>query len=255
MQRGERQMGMLTATVSSVEKVLAERSDQPAECACPDDRVVEEKPITAALTRRAGSFVHGDGHRLYSEMSSDIRDHWLNHGIPATVVDRMAAFEAMWGGLLLPPAPHYEGGPKIFRSDMPEMDSTGDWWFDAGDQRFSMPYGFFIGPRGEFGIEDSRRRAVLHESVAGWVESLALVYRAAHWASEITKVRGAAVDRLDLSNLEPFPEVAGVSDTWWRGGEKVIAVYRGEAHLFNDPELQVATVYDGIAEAPIYLDY
>ncbi|WP_446219345.1 hypothetical protein [Micromonospora sp. IBHARD004] len=53
----------------------------------------------------------------------------------------------------------------------------------------------------------------------------------------------------------PFPEVAGVSDTWWRGGEKVIAVYRGEAHLLNDPELQVATVYDGIAEAPIYLDY
>ncbi|MGW5580826.1 hypothetical protein [Micromonospora chokoriensis] len=181
--------------------------------------------------------------------------HWLNHGIPDAVVDRMAAFEATWGGLLLPPAPHYEGGPKVFRSDNPEVDSAGDWWFDAGDQRASVPYGFFISPRGEFGIEDGRRRVVLHESVAGWVESLALVYRAGRWASEITTVRGTAVDRLDLSDLQPFPEVAGAADTWWRSGEKVIATYRGRAHLFNDPELQVATVYDGIVEAPIYLDY
>jgi hypothetical protein len=205
----------------------------------------EEKTITAVLTRRARSFVLGNGHRLHSDMSSDSRNHWLNQGIPAAVVDRMAVFEAAWGGLLLPPAPHYEGGPKIFRSDMPEMDSTGGWSFDAGDQRFSMAYGFFVGPRGEFGIEDGRGRAVLHESVAGWVESLALVYRAGHWASQITQVRGAAVDRLDLSNLEPFPEVAGVLDTWWRGEEKVMSVYRGEAHLLDNPELQSATVYDG----------
>lgn len=31
---------------------------------------------------------------------------WLGRGIPAAVVDRMAAFEALRGGLLLPPAPH-----------------------------------------------------------------------------------------------------------------------------------------------------
>jgi hypothetical protein len=166
-------------------------------------------------------------------MSNEIRAHWLSHGIPAAVVDRMAAFEVLWGGLLLPPAPHYEGGPKTFRSNVP----------------------FFIGPLGEFGIEDGRRRAVLHDSVAGWIESLALAHRAGCWASKITKVRGLAVDHLDLSGLEPFSEVAGVSDTWWRGGEKAVAVYRGEAQLFDNTELQVATVYNGITEAPIHLGY
>jgi hypothetical protein len=188
-------------------------------------------------------------------MSNEIRAHWLGHGVPAAVVDRMAAFEVLWGGLLLPPAPHYEGGPRMFRSDAPERDAIGDWWFGAGDQRFSMPYGFFTGPLGEFGIEDGRRRAVLHDSVAGWVESLALAHRAGYWASQVTKVRGAAVDRLDLSGLEPFSEVAGVSDSWWRGGEKAVAVYRGEAQLFDSTELQVATVYNGITEAPIHLGY
>lgn len=207
------------------------------------------------LTRHARTFVNAHGHRLYSEMSNEKRARWLGRGIPAAVVDRMAAFEALWGGLLLPPAPHYEGGPKMFRSDVPERDAIGDWWFDAGDPRFSMAYGFSIGPHGEFCIDDSRRRAVLHDSVAGWVESLALAYRARLWASQVTKVRGAAVDRMDLSGLEPFSEVAGISDTWWRGGEKVVAVYRGEAQLFDKPQLQIATVYDGITEAPIYLDY
>lgn len=167
----------------------------------------------------------------------------------------MAAFESLWGGLLLPPAPQYEGGPKMFRSDVPEVDTIGDWWFDAGDQRFSMAYGFCIGPHDEFCIDDHRRRVVLHDSVVGWVESVALAYSARRWASQITKVQGTAVDRLDLSGLEPFPEVAGVSDAWWRGGEKVVAVYRGEAQLFDMPRLQIATVYDGITEAPIHLDY
>lgn len=188
-------------------------------------------------------------------MSDATRDHWLAHDIPAAVVERMAEYERLWGGLLLPPAPLYEGGPKVFRSDMPESTPAGDWWFDAGDQRCSMGYAFCIGPGGEFGIEDGVRRAVLHESVEGWVESLALAYRAGYWATRTTKVRGAAVDGLELSELEPFAEVAGVSDRWWHGAETVIAVYRGEARLFDNPELQVAIVYSGIAEAAISLDY
>ncbi|MFC0029484.1 hypothetical protein ACFFMM_08100 [Micromonospora chaiyaphumensis] len=188
-------------------------------------------------------------------MSSDIRDHWRNHGIPAAIIERMAVFEAQWGGLQLPPAPLYEGGPKLFRTDVPEMTSTGDWWFDAGPQRFSMSYGFCIGPQGEFGIVGGARRAVLHQSVEGWVESLALTYRARRWATQITQVRGRAVDRLDLSELEPFAEVAGLSDTWWRGGDTMIAVYRGEARLFSRPELQIAMIYNGIVEAPIHLDH
>ncbi|MGK5518091.1 hypothetical protein ACSNN9_01910 [Micromonospora sp. URMC 107] len=188
-------------------------------------------------------------------MSSGIRDHWLNHGIPAAVVERMAAFDALWGGLQLPPAPLYEGGPKMLQSDMPEMTSTGDWWFDAGAQRVSMTYAFCIGPQGEFGIEDGAGRSVLHKSVAGWVESVALSYQARRWATRITQVRGHALDRLDLSDLEPFTEVAGRSDTWWRGGETTVAVYRGEADLFSDPQLQTAVIYNGITEASIYLDY
>lgn len=187
-------------------------------------------------------------------MSSEIRAHWLNRGVPAAVVERMAAFEAQWGGLQLPPAPLYEGGPKMFQTDVPEI-TAGDWWFEAGPQRVSMPYGFCVGPHGEFGIEDGVRRVVLHESVAGWVESLALAYRARRWATRVTQVRGRAVDRLDLSGFEPFDDVAGLTDTWWRGEDTVIAVYRGEAGLFSNPDLQIAMVHGGIAEAPVYLDY
>jgi hypothetical protein len=246
---------MLAAMVRDPLLILAAGVIDRQDVKCLLIEFVRRISISAVLTRRAQSFVHGHGHRLYTEMNGDTRDHWLNNSIPAAVVERMAAFEATWGGLLLPPAPRYEGGPKILRSDMPEMTSAGDWWFDAGDQRFSMAYAFCLGPHGEFGIEDGLRRAVLHESVAGWVESLALAHQARYWAARAIQVRGAAVDRLNLSGLEPFVEVAGVSDTWWRGGDTVIAVYRGEARLFNDPKLQVATVYSGIVDAPIYLDY
>jgi hypothetical protein len=41
---------------------------------------------------------------------------WLGRGIPAAVFDGMAAFEALRGGLLLPPAPHRSPGePKRLR--------------------------------------------------------------------------------------------------------------------------------------------
>jgi hypothetical protein len=78
---------------------------------------------------------------------------------------------------------------------------------------------------------------------------------AVHWAPHIERVRGPAVDGLNLSELEPVPEVAGVTDTWRRGAETVIAIYRAEAQLFGDPALQVATIYSDIAEAAIYLDF
>jgi hypothetical protein len=56
----------------------------------------------------------------------------------------------------------------------------------------------------------------------------------------------------DLSSMEPFVEVAGVSDGWWCGADTVIAVYRGEAWLLGRPEEQIATVYSGITEPEIY---
>jgi len=91
--------------------------------------------------------------------------------------------------------------------------------------------------------------------VAGWIESVALAYRVQHRAPRSVTVRGPAVDKLDLSSMEPFMEVAGVADGWRRGADTVIAVYRGEARLRGRPEEQTATIYSGIIEPEIYLDY
>jgi hypothetical protein len=55
--------------------------------------------------------------------------------------------------------------------------------------------------------------------------------------------------------VHQFLEIAGVADTWWRGEEAIVAVYRGEAQLFGDPALQVGTIYSGITNAAICLDY
>jgi len=72
-------------------------------------------------------------------------------GIPADVIDRAAEFEARWGGIALPPAPCYEGGPRVFSAaDVSEASAGEGWWLWAGDQRFSVPFRFLVGPRGEF---------------------------------------------------------------------------------------------------------
>ncbi|WP_330270811.1 hypothetical protein OG205_26850 [Lentzea sp. NBC_00516] len=52
-----------------------------------------------------------------------------------------------------------------------------------------VAYTFLIGPKGEFGIEDDAL-VVLHESVEGWVEALALADHAVPMATRITKVVG-----------------------------------------------------------------
>ena len=45
------------------------------------------------------------------------RISWLARGVPVDVLDRMAEFERSWHGFVLPPAPHYEGGPRVFSVD------------------------------------------------------------------------------------------------------------------------------------------
>lgn len=205
------------------------------------------------LTRRARTFVACHGHRLYTGMSDSVLAHWSTHGIPTAVVERMAAFEARWGGLLLPPAPRYEGGPKVLQSDLPEISPDGRWSFEAGDQRFSMAYSFSIGPDDEFGIENGTQRVVLHSSIAGWIESVALAYEVQLRAPRLAVVPGRAVDDIELSAMKPFTEVAGVSDSWWRGEDTVAAIYCGEALLFGRPDLQSATVYTGISQPDINL--
>ncbi|MFI9588049.1 hypothetical protein ACIHCQ_41125 [Streptomyces sp. NPDC052236] len=102
-------------------------------------------------------------------------------------IDRVTEFQQRWGGIALPPAPAYEGGPRILDTDTPEGSAAEGWWFSAGDERVSMAYGFMIGPRGEFGIH-AERWTPLHASIDGWVESLALAQHAPLWANGLLRL-------------------------------------------------------------------
>ena len=61
------------------------------------------------------------------------------------------------------------------------------------------------------------------------MESLSLATHAARWAWAVTRITGEAVESLGLGGCEPVPEVQGMTGTWWRGEDSLIAVYRGEA--------------------------
>lgn len=197
------------------------------------------------LTRRARSFVAGHCIRVDGVDVELYRESWLGLGIPDREIDRAAAYAKRWGGLLMPPAPQYDGGPKYLDPDVPGGSAEEGWWFGAGDQRFSVPFSFLIGPDGAFGIH-GRRWVPLHASVDGWVESVALARHAAFWARQVTKLTGDEVDALDLAGFEEVPEVRGVTDTWWRGGDSLVAVYRGEAECFSTPHARTAYVYSGL---------
>ncbi|WP_066953614.1 hypothetical protein [Streptomyces lushanensis] len=199
----------------------------------------------AGLTRRAKTFVESEGICVARQDIERHRDAWIKHGVPAAEIDRAVAFEARWGGLAMPPAPFYESGPRILGADVPEGSATEGWWIPAGDCRYSMAYGFMIGPGGEFGIH-GYHWAPLHASTEGWVESLALASHARRWAKTITRITGKAVDSLDLKGYEPVPEVRGLTDTWWRGKDSLIALYRGEAVGMDAPGCLEAHVYGGL---------
>jgi hypothetical protein len=200
------------------------------------------------LSQRAQSFVFCDGIRLDPLPLGEYRGRWLNRGIPAAQIDRAIAFEQRWGGLVLPPAPAYEGGPRILSADAPEGPPDTGWRFCAGDQRCSVPFSFWIGPDDEFGLA-GLTWAPLHASIEGWIESVALAYHAALWAKTITQLRGAEVDALDLSGFEQVPEVRGLTDTWWKRPGSYVAIFRGEQRAFPDSRAEGrahALVYDGI---------
>ncbi|MFH9725430.1 hypothetical protein ACH4M4_21065 [Streptomyces sp. NPDC017254] len=199
------------------------------------------------LSRRARSFVEVHGLHVPRPDIRGHRDVWLKHGIPVSEIDRAMAFQDRWGGVALPPAPAYEGGPRFLDADVPEDWAADGWLFGAGDCRMSMAYGFMIGSGGEFGIH-GERWTPLHASTEGWVESLALAHHAGYWAEAVTKIRGAAVDAVDLDGYEPVPEVQGLTDTWWRGKDSLIAVYRGVAVSMAAPQCLEAHVYSGLDE-------
>ncbi len=175
------------------------------------------------------------------------REVWIGHGIPAAEIDRAVAFQDRWGGLALPPAPAYEGGPRILDADCPEGSTAEGWAFPAGSCRVSTAYGFMIGPDGAFGI-DAYRWTPLHASTDGWVESLALADHAGRSAKTVTKIKGMDVACLELHGYEPVPEVQGLTDTWWRGTDSLIALYRGEAVGLDAPQCLEAHVYGGLDE-------
>ncbi|MFD5574325.1 hypothetical protein [Streptomyces cadmiisoli] len=197
------------------------------------------------LSRRARYFVEAHGLRVPRRDIRRHRDGWLKHGIPAAEIDRAMAFQDLWGGIALPPALAYEGGPRVLEAGVPQGPSADGWRFPAGDCRVSMAHGFMIGPGGEFGI-DADRWTPLHASTEGWVEALALAHHAGYWAKTVTKIKGHAVDQVDLDGFEPVPEVRGLSDTWWRGKDSLIAIYRGGAIGFAAPHCLEAHVYGGL---------
>jgi len=201
----------------------------------------------------AASFLRIHAVRVERLPVEQYRARWLNLGIPAGVIDRAAEFQARWGGLVLPPAPCYEGGPRALSVDTPEGSPEKGWWFWAGDQRCSVPFSFLIGPGGEFGIR-GLRWVPLHASVEGWIESVALAYHASRWARRVTRLSGAAVDDLDLGGLEPVPLGAGMADNWWRGPESLVAVYRGGADSFNKPALLRAHLYEGLPDHAFWFE-
>ncbi|MEV6994483.1 hypothetical protein AB0N87_35790 [Streptomyces sp. NPDC093228] len=198
------------------------------------------------LTRRARYLIHMHGLRLQPSVEvEESRGRWLELGIPESTIDRVAAFGQRWGGLALPPTPMYDGGPRYFCPDTPEGSESEGWTFEAGPQRSAVPFSFMIGPEGEFGIQMDRF-VPLHRSVEGWVESVALARHAATWAKQITKLTGDEVEGLALDGFEPVPEVSGVADTWWRGTDSLVAIYRGAAECLHFPKARTALVYSGL---------
>ncbi|MFC5856239.1 hypothetical protein ACFPZI_32075 [Streptomyces chlorus] len=212
------------------------------------DNSVSPIPVApVGLSSRAQRFVEVDGIRVPRQDIRRHRDAWIEHRIPAAEIDRAADFQDRWGGLALPPAPFYEGGPRILDADCPEGSAAEGWSFPAGNCRVSMAYGFMIGPEGAFGI-GAHRWTPLHASTDGWVESLALAAHATRWAKAVTRIKGKAVESLDLGGYELVPEVQGVTDTWWRGKDSLIALYRGEAVGLDAPQCLEAHVYEGLDE-------
>jgi hypothetical protein len=203
--------------------------------------------VPGGLTRRARSFVGSHGVRVDVLSIEKHRQWWLERDVPAAVIDRMAAYQARWGGLVLPPAPEYDGGPRYLEADSPEGSVSEGWWFEAGVQRTAVPFSFSIGPSGEFGIH-AGQWVPLHSTVEGWVESLALAHHASVWAEKIVTVSGDDVDGIVLDGYEPVHEVKGVADTWWRGADSLVAIYSGEAEALSFPRGRTARIYSGLDE-------
>lgn len=199
--------------------------------------------VPDTLTQRARAFVSANCVRVDALDVAYWREQWLRFGVPPEEIDRVAEYQRRWGGMVFPPAPVYDGGPRYLNADTPEPSPDDGWWFEAGLTRTAVPYGFMIGPTGEFGLHGDHW-VPLHATVEGWVESLALANQALTTAHQVTRLTGDEVAVIDLDDYELVPEVEGLADSWWRDDDTLIAVYTGEAEAFAAPEHRTTIVYE-----------
>ncbi|MFD7651411.1 hypothetical protein ACFV5M_27700 [Streptomyces albidoflavus] len=54
------------------------------------------------------------------------------------------------------------------------------------------------------------------------------------------------MESLALGDYEPVPEVKGVTDSWRRGENSLIALYRGEAADLDAPQALENQAYEGV---------
>ncbi|UQU67557.1 hypothetical protein COUCH_15345 [Couchioplanes caeruleus] len=207
--------------------------------------------IPATLSPRAGRFVQIHGVRVPAWTIEQHKHHWMKLGRPADAIEQLIEHQRRWGGLVLPPAVEYEGGPYDLNADDPDCDDDG-LVFNVGRPRCSMPYGFAVDSQGRFGICGSGYPWVpLHASIDGWVESLALVYAARNDARLVRRVTGEEADRLieRLADEPPIATVAGLADNWWQLTEALVSVARGESLLFGNGVRPSVLAYEGAFDA------
>jgi hypothetical protein len=65
---------------------------------------------------------------------------------------------------------------------------------------------------------------------------------------------GAIFFGVDLGTLEPVPLVAGMTDTWQRGPDSLVAVYRGEADSDGESRFLRAHLCEGLPEHAFWFD-
>ncbi|MEU7823494.1 hypothetical protein [Catellatospora sp. NPDC049133] len=199
------------------------------------------------LTLRARAYLAAYGVRREVWSPEQHRRHWHRYHRPAAAIEHLAAYQGRWGGLELPPTPEYEGGPHVLDADDPTVEEGRGACFTAGRPRSASAYGFMVDGDGRFGIVADGTWVPLHGSVEGWVESIALRHLADRMPAEVALATGARLDGLpERLRLRPVTEVAGAADGWWRGEDTLLAIYRGEARLFDNVQYQTAYLYTGV---------
>lgn len=209
--------------------------------------------LADGLSRRASTFVRTHGHRLVSDTAQRSVAEWITQGLDRGAVHKTAEHERQWGNLYLPPSLAYNGGPRYLGGEAPTSEWASKGCIEAGPSRVSTSYEFLIDDSGSFGVGASRF-VPLYSSVEGWIEALALEYAVRGMAAMVRRMSGPDLAALDLSRMEPFPGIPGISDSWLIDEEAIVFVCRGRALLSKYPDDEFAVSYSGIADRDLNLD-